>query len=113
MTKKLLVTDFIGNAEARSSPALKKVEELFKDKGGNVETHEVIGAKFFSTDNGLFSASILCIDKEKSIDKDHIVSIKFIEEITIKEFFYLFEELQVFLCKERFSGKEIQEEITV
>jgi len=77
MKAEVQYNDFIGTAAADVSDHTDLNKFLAK-RGVDIGQYEAIGAKFFSWYTEGFSASIICIDKEKSTDtKKHVVRIDF------------------------------------
>ena len=104
--------DFKGTAAADISDHTS-LEDFLNDRGIDVVRFTAIGAEFYSGYSDFFSASILCVDNEKSVEqKKHIVSMEF--EITKDDFFELFKRFNVVIT-DPFGGYdelEIDELIT-
>ena len=106
--------DLKGTAAADKSDFVW-LDSVLNERGVDTDRYEVIGASFYSGYSDYFSASIICIDKERSTEeKEYIVSISFENEFTKEQFFDLFKRFKVIITK-RFGGYEdleIEEEIT-
>lgn len=106
--------DFIGTAAADRSDS-GWIDRILKERGVDIERFEAIGVSFYSGYSQFFSASIICLDKEKSTEKkDYIVSIGFENEFTREQFFNLFKRFKVIITNkyQGFENHEIDEEIT-
>jgi hypothetical protein len=107
--------DYKGTAAADISDHAD-LQKLLASRGVDTKRYDPIGAEFYHGYNDFFSASIICIDNEKSIaEKPYITSIGFENEFTHKEFFDLFKRFEVIITKNDgvSENREIDEEITV
>jgi hypothetical protein len=108
-------TDFEGTAAADISDHTDLVKFL-QSRGIDTKRYDPIGAEFYHGYSDFFSASIICIDNEKSTaDKPYIASISFEDEFDHTEFFDLFKRFKVIITKKHngHQDREIDEEITV
>ncbi|MVN79256.1 hypothetical protein GO988_23230 [Hymenobacter sp. HMF4947] len=109
--------DFIGTAAADISDHVNLVQFL-QGRGVDTARYEAIGAHFYAGYADFFTASILCLDKEKSTaEKPYTVSMSFENELSKDEFFDLFKRLSVvILAKHDHHGQQdrehVDEEIT-
>ena len=106
--------DLLGTAAADKSDYVW-IDSVLIKRGVNTDRYEAIGASFYAGYSDFFSASIICIDKEKSTDeKKHIVSISFENEFTKEHFFDLFKRFEVVITKRfgDYEELEIDEEMT-
>lgn len=108
-------TDFEGTAAADISDHTN-LRKFLQSRGVDTDRYEPIGAEFYNGDGDFFSASIICIDNDKTnAGKTHITSISFENEFDHNEFFSLFKRFSVVITTKD-SGhqeKEIDEEITI
>lgn len=107
--------DFVGTAAADISDHLD-LNEFLKKKGVDTERYDAIGASFYSGYSDYFSASILCVDKERSIKEEkHLVKINFENELTKDEFFDLFKRFEVIITPKHggYEDLEIEDELTI
>lgn len=107
--------DFIGTSAADISDNTN-LNKFLASRGVNTDRYDSVGASFYAGYSDFFSASIICIDKQKSTDeKPYLVSVSFENEFDKDEFFNLFKRFNVVISTKN-SGhqdKEIDEEITV
>jgi len=107
-------TDFLGTAAADISDHTDLTKFLIS-RGIDTKRYEPIGAEFYHGYSNFFSATIICIDKEKSSDiKPYITSISFENDFDHTEFFDLFKRFKV-IVTDKHNGHqdgEIDEEIT-
>ena len=91
--------DFYGTAAADISDHTT-LELFLKEKGVDTKRYEAVGVSFYSSYERFFTASIICIDNNKSSDSNkHITSIDFEEDILDKDFFKLFKRFNVMVTK--------------
>jgi len=106
--------DFKGTAAADISD-FSNLNDFLKSRGVDTERYNAIGADFYAGYSDFFSASIICVDNERSTEeKKYIVNIGFERELTKDEFFDLFKRFNV-IISQRFGGyenMEIDEEFT-
>jgi hypothetical protein len=105
--------DFYGTAAADISDHTT-LEVFLKEKGVDTIRFEAIGVSFYSGYDTFFTASIICIDNNKSTEFDkHITSIDFKEDILNKEFFKLFKRFNVVITKKHhgYENLIIKEEL--
>jgi len=108
-------TDFEGTAAADISDHTD-LTKFLHSRGVDANRYSPIGAEFYHGYSDFFSASIICIDNEKSSsDKPYITSISFEDEFDHNEFFDLFKRFKVIISKkyEGHQDREIDEEITI
>jgi hypothetical protein len=108
-------TDFEGTAAADISDHVD-LTKFLQSRGVDTNHYAPIGAEFHHVYIDFFSASIICIDNEKSTSaKPYITSINFEDEFKYKEFFDLFKRFKVVITKKHngHQDKEIDEEITI
>lgn len=108
-------TDFEGTAAADISDHTD-LSIFLQSRGVDTTRYDPIGAEFYHGYSDFFSASIICIDNEKSTaDKPHITSISFEDEFVHSEFFDLFKRFKVIITKRHngYQDREIDEEITI
>lgn len=106
--------DFVGTSASDISDHTNLTEFLIS-RNVDTDRFEAIGASFYSGYDD-FSASIICVDKEKSTDeKKHIVEISFEKDFGKEEFFNLFKRFNVIITKkfDGFQNNEIDEEISI
>lgn len=111
MEAKTQYNDYIGTAAADISDHIS-LDQFLAVRIINIDNYEVIGAQFFSSNIGGFSASIICIDKVRTIgNKTHVVQINFKDNLEIDEFFSLFKRFEVILYTdpEKYKDLEIDE----
>lgn len=107
--------DFIGTSAADISDHANLISFL---NGRNVDTNRFnpIGASFYHGYSDFFTASIICIDNERSEkEKPYIVNLSFENEFNHEEFFNLFKRFHVVISK-KYDGhqdKIVDEEITI
>ena len=107
--------DFIGTSAADISDHTD-LNKYLESRGVDTNRYNSIGARFYSSYDFSFSASIICIDKQKSTtEKQHIVSISFEKDIDRDEFFDLFKRFNVVITTQfgAYENKEIDERITI
>lgn len=112
--------DFIGTAAADIS-SFTNFNKLLEDHKVDTARYEPIGIRLFHGDNTAnesddFFIQVICIDKEKSTDKNNfIVAIGFDNEITYKDFFRLFKRFEVLVTSNHkdslFQSFDINEEV--
>lgn len=110
-----LYTDFEGTASADISDHVN-LTKFLESRGVNSHKYQPIGAEFHHDYSGFFSASIICLDKEKSTaDKPHITSIGFKDEFTHHEFFDLFKRFKVIITQRHnsYGNQEIDEKVII
>lgn len=89
--------DFRGTSAADISDHTD-LNEFLRSRGVDTDRYQAIGASFYAGYEDFFSASILCLDKEKSTpQKPHTVKLGFEKDIKRKEFFGLFKRMSVVL----------------
>lgn len=106
--------DLLGTAAADKSDYVW-LDSVLIERGVDTERYEAVGASFFAGYSDYFSASIICVDKQKSTEqKEHIVSISFENEFTKEQFFDLFKRFEVIVTKRfgNYENLEIDEEMT-
>ncbi len=107
--------DFIGTSSADISDHTD-LTKFLASRGVDIKRYDPIGASFYHGYSDFFSASIICIDKQKSTDsKPHITTIHFEDEFNHNEFFDLFKRFNVIITK-KYDGhqdREVDEEITI
>ena len=100
--------DFLGTSAADSND-FEKLNDFIKSRGVDINRFNAIGASFYSGYNEYFHASIICIDKEKSVDgKDYITKISFEDRFTKEDFFGLFKRLNVLLFSNDVDSHSIE-----
>jgi hypothetical protein len=108
-------TDFAGTAAADISDHTD-LTKFLNSRGVDTNRYAPIGAEFYHGYHDFFSASIICVDNEKSTaEKPHITNISFEAEFDSKDFFNLFKRFNVIITK-KYDGhqdKEIDEEIII
>jgi len=103
--------DFVGTAAADISDHTDLNKHL-KSRGFDTNRYESIGAKFYAIYSDSFSASIICIDKQKSTEeKPYIVAIKLEKEFSRDDFFELFKSFEVIVTLKETTETEIIDEI--
>lgn len=106
--------DFKGTAAADISD-FSNLNNFLNSQGVDIERYNAIGAYFYSGYSDFFSASIICVDNERSTEeKKYIVKIGFEKELSKDEFFDLFKRFNVIITQ-RFGGyesKDIDETFT-
>lgn len=105
--------DFIGTAAADISDHTD-LNKFLAFRGVDTDRYEAIGASFYSGYCDFFSASITCIDKQKSTEQAiFITKISFKDEFDREEFFDLFKRFNVVISKKHrnYNELEIKEEI--
>lgn len=105
--------DLLGTSAADKSDHVW-IDSVLIKRGVDTNKYEAVGASFHAGYSNYFSASIICVDKEKSTDnKKHIVSISFENEFTKEQFFDLFKRFEVIVTKKfgDYESLEIDEEI--
>lgn len=108
-------SDLLGTAAA-SLDSPSDLNEFLESRQVDTDRYSAIGASFFVHDIDVFSAHIICFDKEKSTaEKKHIVKMGFEAEFDKEEFFELFKgfEVVVSMKKGDFQTLEIDESITI
>lgn len=108
-------TDFEGTAAADISDHTD-LARFLRSRGVDTNRYTPIGAEFSHGYSGFFSASIICLDNEKSTNtKPYITSISFEDEFDHIEFFDLFKRFKVIITRKPHGhlDKEIDEEITI
>jgi len=108
-------SDLLGTASA-SLDSPSDLNEFLASRQIDTDRYTAIGASFYAHDIDVFSASIICLDSEKStLEKNHIVKIGFEAEFDKEEFFELFKgfEVVVSMKKGGFQTQEIDESITI
>lgn len=106
--------DLLGTAAADKSDYVW-LDSVLIERGVDTERYEAVGASFYAGYSDYFSASIICVDKQKSTEqKEHIVSISFENEFTKEQFFDLFKRFEVIVTKRfgNYENLEIDEEMT-
>ncbi len=105
--------DFLGTAAADISDHTT-LEVFLKEKGVDTKRYEAIGVSFYCGYDSFFTASIICIDNNKSTETDkHVTSIDFKEDISNTEFFKLFKRFNVMVTKMHhgYENLKINEEL--
>jgi hypothetical protein len=113
MKAKVQYDDLLGSAAADKSDYIW-IDSILLKRRVDTERYEAIGASFYAGYSDFFSASIICIDKQKSTaDKKYIVDLSFENKFTQEEFFNLFKRFKVIITKDHgsFEDLEIDEEI--
>lgn len=107
--------DFIGTSAADISDHID-LNKFLESRGVDTDRYDSIGASFYAGYSDFFSASIICIDKQKSTDdKPYIVSISFEDEFDKEEFFDLFKRFNVIISTKYggYQNREIDEEVII
>lgn len=107
--------DFTGTSAADISDHTN-LNKFLASRGVDTDRYYSIGASFYAGYSYFFSASIICIDKQKSTnEKPYIVSISFEDEFAKDEFFDLFKRLNVVISTNyvRYQDQVIDEEIMI
>jgi hypothetical protein len=107
--------DFIGTSAADISDHTD-LDKLLSSRGIDIDRYESIGASFYSSYSDFFSASIICIDKQKSTsNKSFIVKIRLNDEFDKDEFFDLFKRFNVVITTKYggYQDQAIDDEITI
>ncbi len=108
-------TDFTGTSAGDISDDTN-LSKFLRSRGVNTERYNAIGAEFYHGYSRFFSASIICIDNEKSEENEpYIISISFENDFTHEEFFNLFKRFKVILTDKTggFQDRAIDEQIIV
>lgn len=108
-------TDFDGTAAADISDHTD-LTKFLNLRGVDTNRYSPIGAEFYHCYSDSFSASIICIDNEKSTDdKPYVTNISFEDEFHHDEFFKLFKRFNVIITNKHsgHQSREIDEEITI
>lgn len=107
--------DFIGTSAADISDHTD-LNKFLAAKGVDTVRYDSIGASFYAGYSDYFSASIICIDKQKSTgEKPYLVAISFEDELDKDEFFDLFKRFNVVIST-KYGGhqdQKIDEEIMI
>ncbi len=107
--------DFIGTSAADISDHTD-LNKFLALRGVDTDQYDSIGASFYAGYSDFFSASIICIDKQKSTDeKPYLVSFSFEDEFDKEEFFDLFKRFNVVIST-KYGGhqdQKIDEEIMI
>jgi hypothetical protein len=105
--------DFLGTAAADIADGFD-LDQFLLDRGIDVVRYKAIGANFYHGYSDFFSASIICLDQEKSTEQNpYIVAISFEAEFTHENFFNLFKRFNVVINK-KYNGYgdfDLKEEI--
>lgn len=107
--------DFIGTVAADISDHTS-LNEFLGSRGVDLDRYNAIGARFYANYNDGFTASIICVDNQKSSEKEkYIVSLSFEEPFDEDEFFDLFKRFEVLITvkNDGYQDREINDEVIV
>lgn len=113
MKANTLYNDFIGTSAADISDHMN-LNEFLEKQGVDLNCFEAIGATFITGINNSFTASILCIDKEKSTSNEKFITkIGFNKGFNNEDFFNLFKRFEVVITSKtgNYNNIEINEDI--
>ncbi|KUL29918.1 hypothetical protein [Chlorobium limicola] len=107
--------DFVGTAAADISDHTS-LNEFLGSRGVDLDRYNAIGSRFYANYNDGFRASIICVDNQKSSEKEkYIVSLSFEEPFDKDEFFDLFKRFEVLITvkNDSYQDQEINDEVIV
>jgi hypothetical protein len=107
--------DFIGTSAADISDHTN-LNKFLASRGVDTDRFDSIGASFYAGYSDFFSATIICIDKQKSTEANpYLVSISFEDKFDKDEFFDLFKRFNVVISTKygEHQDRKIDEEIII
>ena len=108
MKAKTQYDDYIGTVAADISDHTD-LNLFLSEKCVGVKNYEPIGIRFFSSNIGGYSFSVICKDKVKSDDnKDYIVQLDFKNKINLMNFISLFKRFEILLVENTLKSEKYE-----